>query len=167
VLVSRSKCLTIAIAIVVASAAYGTSARPIYPQLVGIHEVSLNISLPVFPGMDSEALERAVRERLHVAGLEIEEVSEPSLFIHAEYGEIPGCGDLVSLRTEVAVSEEVELRRPGKNPKVWVDIYSSDEEFTVSKSEAWETAHDSLLGLLDTLLKSRQYTAETMKKYRK
>jgi len=137
---------------------FATSARPVYPELVGIRDVSLNVSLTVLPGMESEGFERIVREKLEAAGLRVDPEAMPSVFVHTEQLSVPGCEDLLVIRMELAVSEDARISRPGKDPVAWVNVFSMDESYVVPRAEAWTRAEGSLLGLIDYMLDARRYT---------
>lgn len=141
------------------SSMYATSARLIYPELVGVRAVWLNLNIFKFSGSDVPELESAIRARLLKAGIAVAESEPIHLFVKASYIQSPTCVDVLAVRVHVAVSEDARVVRPGRNPAVWVDSWKVDDEFLVSTAEAWGRVRESILGTIDYLLESREYTS--------
>lgn len=147
------------VALGIVKSASATSARNIHPQLVGIEEVWLNLSAQTVPGLDAQALERQVRDRLTAAGIKINDTAPVVLFIQIRYEPIGGCPGNVLIHTLVAVSEEVQLDRRNRSDPLTVNTYEDGEHFIAPRDDAAERSAAATLRALDYLLSSREYTS--------
>lgn len=139
-----------------------TSARTIHPELVGFQKVALNFSPQTVPGLDTDALERQIRELVTDAGLEIDDAAGTILFVQIKYQRLPACPEFLLIQTHVAVSEDAHVKRDGWSETVYVDTWKEDEDFVEPMSKAAEVASTSTLGLINYLLDARKYTASVI-----
>ncbi len=139
-----------------------TSVRTIHPELVGFREVSLNFSPQTVPGLDTDALEQQIRERLKVAGLVINDAARTTLFVQIKYQRLPACPDFLLIQTHVAVSEEAEIKRDDRLETVQVETWKEDEDLVEPVAKAAEAATTSTLDLVNYLLDAREYTTSVM-----
>jgi hypothetical protein len=160
-----AKLLVIAATLLTAALpAFAKSARTIHPQLVGVDTVVLNFSPDNLPGLDADALERDVRNALEKGGIRVQETAPMTLFVRVTYQQLPACPEVVALRTYLALSEDVVVRRGKRSETVYVDTWHESEDFIESTTTAGKVAQQSVLGLVGYFLDAAQYTREVMKK---
>jgi|GEM_PF-5431746 len=135
-----------------------------HPELVGFKEVALNFSPQTVPGLDTDALEQKIRERLRSAGLAIDDTAPTILFVQIKYQRLPACPEFLLIQTHIAVSENGEVKRAGRAETVYVDTFKEDEDFIEPVGKAAEVASASTLSLIEYLLDAREYTASVMAK---
>ena len=163
---TKTKLLPIAAALllVVAFPGFARSARNIYPQLVGVGRVALNVSPDNLPGLDVEALERDIRGALEIGGLRVQPTAPATLFVRVTYQHLAACPEFVVFRTYVALSEDTVVHRGTRSAIVKVDTWHESEEFVERASEAGKLAHQSALGLVHYFLDAAQYSATVIKR---
>jgi hypothetical protein len=146
--------------------AFAKSARPIYPQLVGLKVVALNFSPENLPGLDINALERDVRNALEESKITVQQTSPVTLCVRVTYQQLPACPEFIVFRTYLALSEDVVVHRGKRTETVYVDTWRESEDFVEPTNRAGKAAQQSVLGLLSYFLGAAQYTAEVMEKPR-
>ena len=161
----RTKLLFIAATLLAAALpTFAKSARTIHPQLVGVDAVVLNFSPDNLPGVDANALERAIRSALEKGGVRVQETAPTTLFVRVTYQQLPACPEFVAFRTYLALSEDVVVHRGTRSETVYVDTWHENEEFVESTSRAAKVAQESVLGLIGYFLDSAQHTRKVMQK---
>lgn len=160
------RALITVVAIATSTSLHATSARNIHPQLVGISTVALNVSPQNLPNLDADRLEQDVRDRVQKAGISVDRAGPVVLFVGITYQQIPACSDSVVVRTVVALSEEVPVRRGSRTESVYVDTWHESDDFIESREKAGERAHQAAVGLVKYLLDSAEYSRSVVEKKR-
>ena len=143
--------------------ALANSARTVDPQLVGVKVVFLNISLQNLPDVDDQALEKEIRAQLAKAGISVDPSAPISLFVSLTYRQLPACPEFVAFQTEIALSEEVPVRRGVRTESVYVNTWQTSNEFVESKTKAGQVAYDSLVRSVRYFIDSAQYSESVIK----
>jgi hypothetical protein len=139
-----------------------TSARTIYPQLVGVRTVALNFSPQTVPGLDTDALEQEIRQRLEAANLIIDSTAPTVLFVQITYQRVPECADSLVIQTHIALSEDAVIKRGNRSETVYVDTWRETEEFVEPAGKAAEVAHTSTVGLVKYFIEATDYAASVV-----
>ena len=96
----------------------------------------LNFSPQTVPGLDADALEKEVRDRLAAARIRVDDTAPAVLFIQIRYESIGSCPGYLLIHTLVAVSEEVQLNRRGRSDPLSVNTYEDAEHFIVPAGQS-------------------------------